>query len=686
MPATPIEALRGVGPKMAQRLHKIDLRNIQDLLFHLPLHYQDRTRITPIARLAAGSDAVIEGIISQSAIIRGRRRSLHCVIEDSSGRVSLRFFHFTMGQKTQLNEGARVRCYGQVRRGAAGLEMYHPEYKSSEELAAPDSTTLTPIYPSCEGMTQNQWRKLIDQALTALSDEHTPDLLPEGTVSCAFSLADALRYLHRPPHDADQSQLAAGTHPACQRLVLEELTAHNLALLRMRQRAQQHQAPSLPWHPDSEARFLQSLAFSPTEAQHRVAADIRNDLALDRPMLRLVQGDVGSGKTLVAAMAALQVVSNGAQVVIMAPTELLAQQHLHTFQQWFAPLKISTAWLTGRVQGESRRSQLDDIRDGSAAVVIGTHALFQKGVEFHRLGLVVIDEQHRFGVHQRLQLRDKGRKGNAVPHQLVMTATPIPRTLAMTAYADLDCSVIDQLPPGRSPVITVAITNTRRADVLERVRVACQNGSQVYWVCTLIDESELLQAQAAEASADELRNTLPDITIGLVHGRQSAAEKTATMADFKAGDIQLLVATTVIEVGVDVPNASLMIIENPERLGLAQLHQLRGRVGRGHKQSHCVLLYQPPLSKAGKARLQAMRDSNDGFFIAERDLVLRGPGEVLGTRQTGLLNLRIADLLRDAHLIEPARKVAQAIASSDQDRLQALTARWIGQGDIYAQV
>jgi ATP-dependent DNA helicase RecG len=686
----PVDRLRGVGPKMAVRLQSLGIHAVQDLLFHLPARYQDRTRLTPIGQLSDGAEAVIEGEIHQCSVIQGRRRSLQCRFADASGTVTLRFFHFNMAQKAQLSVGTQLRCYGQVRRGGAGLEMYHPEYRNAQEQANAPSDTLTPVYPSCEGITQTLWRKLIAQALAGLADCPAPELLPHSTCDNTrdnpFSLHDALHYLHQPPSDANQQQLANGSHPACQRLALEELVAHNLALVCMRARIQQHQAPSLPPCNALGERFVQSLPFSPTAAQQRVAADIGRDLAHDRPMLRLVQGDVGSGKTLVAAMAALQAVANGVQVAIMAPTELLAQQHLENFQHWFEPLGIQVAWLVGRLQGQARNSQLDAIQSGAATVVIGTHALFQQGVDFHQLGLVIIDEQHRFGVHQRLQLRDKGLQGNGIPHQLVMTATPIPRTLAMTAYADLDCSVIDELPPGRSPVVTVVIANTRRAEVLERVRAACEQGSQVYWVCTLIDESELLQAQAAQATADELREALPEMAVGLVHGRQKAQEKTLAMGAFKAGEVQLLVATTVIEVGVDVPNASLMIIENPERLGLAQLHQLRGRVGRGPRQSHCVLLYQNPLSNAGKARLQAMRDSNDGFVIAERDLELRGPGEVLGTRQTGLVNLRIADLMRDEHLIASARQLAEQISSEDSARATALMARWIGQGETYAQV
>ncbi len=683
--ALPLDRLVGVGPKLAAKLEGLGLNSVQDLLFHLPLRYQDRTRITPIGGLQAGRDAVIEGEIRASDVVFGRRRSLVCRLQDSSGLITLRFFHFNAQQKAQLAPGTRLRCYGEARRGASGLELYHPEYQRLTEQAPPLHATLTPVYPSTEGFHQASWRKLIRQALELMQSHPPRELLPADSQAGKINLERALRYLHSPPRDADQAQLVEGRHPAQQRLALEEMIAHHLGLLKLRQQTRRLPAPKMTGDKNPGKRLAASLSFELTAAQQRVIREISADLDSDSPMLRLLQGDVGSGKTVVAAIAALQAIDAGYQVALMAPTEILAEQHLANFKQWFQPLGIETAWLVGRLKGKARQAQLDAIAGGVAGIIIGTHALFQGDVSFARLGLNIIDEQHRFGVHQRLQLRQKGESGTA-PHQLVMTATPIPRTLAMTAYADLDCSVIDELPPGRSPVRTVAVDNSRRADVLQRVHSACHDGNQAYWVCTLIEESDVLQAQAAEATATALEEALPDIAIGLVHGRQKALDKAAVMARFKSGELDLLVATTVIEVGVDVPNASLMIIENPERLGLAQLHQLRGRVGRGCKQSHCVLLYQGPLSKTGKARIQAMRESNDGFYIAQRDLELRGPGEVLGTRQTGMMEFRIADLLRDQHLIEDVRRLAQVIVEKYPERIEPLILRWIPHGDIYADI
>ncbi len=679
----PLTSIKGVGPKLEEKLNRLGLSSVQDILFHLPLRYQDRTRITPIAGLQPGRDAVIEGEVRAADVLYGRRRSLVCRLEDGSGLITLRFFHFSQQQKQQLTSGRRLRCYGEVRRGPSGLELVHPEYQGINATIPELPGTLTPQYPSTEGLHQTSWRKLTLQALDLMQKYPPAELLPPKTAK--GELAAALHYLHKPPADANLLLLEEGQHPAQQRLALEELVAHHLGLLQLRQQTRRQRAPIMPEQAIASASFMSGLGFELTAAQQRVSAEISKDLINPVPMLRLVQGDVGSGKTVVAALAALQAVSAGFQVVLMAPTEILAEQHLNNFRQWFEPLGYQVAWLVGRLKGKARGEQLQHIAEGSANIVIGTHAIFQQEVVFARLGLNIIDEQHRFGVHQRLLLQQKAGAGT-IPHQLVMTATPIPRTLAMTAYADLDCSVIDELPPGRTPVTTVAIENSRRQQVLQRVHSACGNGQQAYWVCTLVEESEVLQAQAAEVTAQNLQLALQDINIGLVHGRQKPQQKAATMAAFKQGQIDLLVATTVIEVGVDVPNASLMIIENPERLGLAQLHQLRGRVGRGSKQSHCVLLYQTPLSKTGKSRLQAMRQSNDGFFIAERDLELRGPGEVLGTRQTGMMEFRIADLLRDQHLIEEVRQLATRIVAQYPERVEPLIQRWIPQGDTYAGI
>lgn len=678
----PIDTLKGVGPRMAAKLSSLGIESVQDLLFHLPLRYQDRTRITPIGALQAGSDAVIEGTIRAADIVYGKRRSLVCRLQDGTGTLTLRFFHFSAAQRQSLQTGDQIRCYGEVRRGATGLELYHPEYRALGAGSELSETTLTPVYPSSEGLNQVSWRKLTEQALGFLEHHSLVELLPEPPQE--VSLQQALRYLHRPPPDAPVSVLREGRHPCQQRLAFEELLAHHLSLLKLRQRTRQFAAPAMTDATELCQQFLDGLSFLPTGAQQRVITEIVADLNTPSPMLRLVQGDVGSGKTLVAAMAALHAIGNGYQVALMAPTEILAEQHFNNFQQWFAPLGIDIGWLTGKVKGKRRQQVLEALGSGQLQLLIGTHALFQADVTFLGLGLVIIDEQHRFGVHQRLALKEKG--GAAHPHQLVMTATPIPRTLAMSAYADLDTSIIDELPPGRTPVNTAVIDNQRRHQVVERVRNACSEGCQAYWVCTLIEESEQLTAEAAEATAASLQEALPEITIGLIHGRMKPDQKAATMAAFKAGDIQLLVATTVIEVGVDVPNASLMIIENAERLGLSQLHQLRGRVGRGSAASHCVLLYQTPLGATGKQRLQTMRQFSDGFSIAEQDLALRGPGELLGTRQTGLLQMRIADLQRDAHLLDAVHRSATTMLREFADQVDPLILRWLNRADQFAQV
>lgn len=685
----PVTHLRGVGPQLEEKLARLRIHTVQDVLFHLPLRYLDRTRITPIGALQPHGDVVVEGVIRATDVALGRRRSLVSKIQDSTGTLTLRFFHFSATQQANLRPGSHIRCFGEARPGAAGIEMVHPEYLLLEgDSPPPLADTLTPVYPTTEGLTQQRLRGIAAQALTLLDDHSLPELLPQETgtdgetIHRGISLADALRYLHQPPPQASLAALAEGQHPAQQRLSFEELLAHHLSLLRLRQQVRRRGAPALPLGDDLRQRFLAQLPFSLTTAQQRVCADIAGDLAQPHPMLRLVQGDVGSGKTVVAALAALCAVGNGYQAAVMAPTEILAEQHRASFDAWLTPLGIRTAWLTGRLKGKAREVQMAAIADGSAQLVVGTHALFQDDVQFHRLGLTIIDEQHRFGVHQRLALRYKG--GDLVPHQLIMTATPIPRTLAMSAYADLDLSVIDELPPGRTPVNTVAVSQLRRSDVIDRVRNACAEGCQAYWVCTLIEESDVLEAQAAEATAAELRLMLPGISVGLVHGRLKPAEKEQVMRDFKAGDIDLLVATTVIEVGVDVPNASLMVIENPERLGLAQLHQLRGRVGRGQRESHCVLLYGTLLSRQSKERIRILRETNDGFVIAEKDLELRGPGEVLGTRQTGDLQLRIADLQRDADMLPVVKAAAVRLLTQQPHHAGPLIRRWLGENEKFA--
>jgi ATP-dependent DNA helicase RecG len=680
----PLQTLRGVGPSLAGKLADYGTHNVEDLLFHLPLRYQDRTRVTPIGALQDGIEVVVEGEVRLADVVYGRRRSLVVRLQDGTGTLTLRFFHFSAAQRNNLQPGTRLRCFGQARRGGSGLEMYHPEYRQVETDSAEMEETLTPIYPTTEGISQNQWRKLCEQALAILQQEQPQDLLP-ASPTYPFDLVAALQYLHRPPPDASLALLREGQHPAQLRLALEELVAHNLSLQRLRESHQAQPAPLLPPDRGIMQRFLAQLPFTPTAAQQRVIGEISADLQQPRPMLRLLQGDVGSGKTLVAAAAALQAIANGYQVAIMAPTEILAEQHWQNFAAWFEPLAIQQAWLSGRVKGKKREATLERIASGEAALVIGTHALFQGEVNFARLGLVIVDEQHRFGVHQRLALTEKGAAG-ARPHQLVMTATPIPRTLSMVAYADLDCSVIDELPPGRTPVETLLIDSSRREQVVQRVANACQTGRQAYWVCTLIEESEALQAQAAEVTAQELREALPELAVGLIHGRQKPADKDAVMAAFKAGDIALLVATTVIEVGVDVPNASLMIIENPERLGLAQLHQLRGRVGRGEAASHCLLLYKTPLSNNGKQRLQALRASADGFYIAEKDLELRGPGEVLGTRQTGLMEFRVARLPEHDDLLDEVQRLSAELRDNCVAQVDPLIQRWTASRQKFGQV
>jgi ATP-dependent DNA helicase RecG len=685
--ARPVSSLPGVGPALAATLERLGLLTLQDLWFHLPLRYEDRTRLTAIRDLRAGDSAQVEGRIE--AIEKGfrYRPQLRIAIGDEShSTLVLRFFHFNNAQVNQLAIGGRLRCFGEVRHGKHGLEMVHPQYQRVADAAAGEvEERLTPVYPTTEGLGVARLGGVIRRALEQLPPDEKLELIPPALRAAhdLSSLRDALIYVHTPPADADLAALAGATHPAQRRLAFEELLTQHLSLKRLREQLRKHSAIVLEGDGASRRKFVAALAFTPTRAQQRVSAEIARDLGKPVPMLRLVQGDVGSGKTIVAAQAALTAVECGFQAALMAPTELLAEQHFVNFHKWLAPLGIEVVWLAGKLKGRTRNSALVAVA-GSAQVVIGTHALMQEGVTFRDLALVIIDEQHRFGVHQRLALRDKGRSGDRVPHQLVLTATPIPRTLAMTAYADLDVSVIDELPPGRTPVATVALANSRRGEVVERIRAACAEGRQAYWVCTLVEESDVLQAQAAEVTFAELGKALPGVRIGLVHGRMKPAQKQAAMEAFKTGEIALLVATTVIEVGVDVPNASLMVIENAERLGLAQLHQLRGRVGRGSAKSSCVLMYQPPLSGAARQRLDVMRETNDGFRIAEKDLALRGPGEVLGTRQTGQLALRIADLTRDAALLPAVQRAGAILLRDHPDRVERLIARWIGGAARYA--
>ncbi|KAB8198304.1 ATP-dependent DNA helicase RecG [Lysobacter maris] len=689
-----LTVLPGVGAKVAEKLAARGIGSLQDLWLHLPRQYEDRTTITAIGALVPGVAAQVEGRVE--AVERGFRYRpvLRVAIgDDSHQTLVLRFFHFRAAQVAQFRPGARVRCYGTPRPGQNGLEIVHPSYRVlSDHDDDALGERLDPVYPAIEGVGPATLRRLIGLALDRLPDEASLELLPAGLREALRlpSLREALLTVHRPPADADIEALLAGTHPAQRRLVLEELLAHHLSLRRQRLAQQAHAAAVLK--KTALARRLQAgLPFRLTGAQERVFGQIRRDLAQPRPMLRLVQGDVGSGKTVVAALAAMLAVEAGKQAALMAPTELLAEQHLNNLRAWLEPLDVRVAWLAGKVTGRARTQVLAEVASGDAQVVVGTHALMQQGVAFHDLALAIVDEQHRFGVHQRLALRDKGAGGSDggdtpafVPHQLVMTATPIPRTLAMAAYADLDVSAIDELPPGRTPVQTVALSAGRRPELVERIRAACAEGRQAYWVCTLIDDSDEVVAQAAQTTFEGLSAQLSELRVGLVHGRMKATEKQAAMRAFKDGETDLLVATTVIEVGVDVPNASLMIIENAERLGLAQLHQLRGRVGRGSAASNCVLLYQPPLSALAKQRLETMRQTQDGFVIAEKDLELRGPGELLGTRQTGIAGFRVADLVRDADLLPRVHEVGERLMEQSPQLADRIVARWVGGAARYA--
>ncbi|MGF1751243.1 ATP-dependent DNA helicase RecG [Vibrio cionasavignyae] len=685
--AISLTSLNGVGAKVAEKLAKVGLHNVQDLLFHLPHRYEDRTRIYPIVKLHAGLWGSVQGKIMSSDVSFGRKKMLTVKVSDGNGTITLRFFNFTAAMKNNFADGKVIVAYGEVKRGHLGLEIIHPDYKFQTSERSPAlEQTLTPVYPTTDGLRQLTLRSLTDQALELMDKSAVDELLPSGLYNQQITLTQALHTIHRPPPSINIDDFDEGKHPAQQRLIIEELMAQNLSMLAVRSQGQQDKAVALPEMGRFKQQLLEQLPFSPTNAQHRVVNEIEQDLLKTAPMMRLVQGDVGSGKTLVAALAALRAIEHGYQVAMMAPTELLAEQHAINFANWFESMGIDVGWLSGKQKGKAKEAELARIASGEAQMVVGTHALFQESVAFNNLALVIIDEQHRFGVHQRLELREKGAKQGYYPHQLIMTATPIPRTLAMTAYADLETSVIDELPPGRTPIQTVALPDTKRDAIIERVKHAClTEGKQAYWVCTLIDESEVLEAQAAADTAEDLQRQLPDVKVGLVHGRMKPAEKQAVMQQFKANELHLLVATTVIEVGVDVPNSSLMIIENPERLGLAQLHQLRGRVGRGTVASHCVLLYHSPLSKTAQKRLGVLRESNDGFVIAQRDLEIRGPGELLGTKQTGLADFKIADLVRDQRLVPEVQRLARHVHEQYPEHAKKIIDRWLGDKEFYAK-
>lgn len=681
--------LKGVGPKIALTLKKLNIHSIQDLLFHLPLRYEDRSTLKDIKQLRLGDQVWVTGEILSCEIQQSRRRSLICRIQDETGSLLLRFFNFNATQKDYLRTGKQIYCYGEIRRGVTGYEMIHPEYRLLKEPdRLPLGDQLTPIYPATEGINQLVLRRLIDQALDLMNENQLEEFLPDCILQRYNlpSLLTAVRFVHRPPASALLAHLNQGQHQTQRRLAFEELLAHQLSLAQLRLRARRLKASAISYKATLIDQFLSQLSFRLTVAQQRVVNEICQDMSKPYPMLRLVQGDVGSGKTVVAAIAALCVIANGLQVALMAPTELLAEQHCITLKRWFMPLAVEVDYLAGGLSAKDKMASITKLASGGTHVIVGTHALFQEGTSFKNLGLVIVDEQHRFGVDQRLSLLNKGTLHDCQPHQLIMSATPIPRTLSMTAYGDLDCSIIDELPPGRTPIKTVVLPQTKREALMERIRVNCQQGAQVYWVCTLIEESEVLQCQAAEDVAKELTDLLPELRVGLIHGRMKAKEKELTMQAFKEQAIDVLVATTVIEVGVDVPNASLMIIENAERLGLAQLHQLRGRVGRGTTISYCVLLYQSPLSKLAEQRLGVLRDSTDGFIIAQKDLELRGPGEILGKKQTGLVQLRIANLIRDQEQLPCVQEAARFIAENYPDQSARIIVRWLADNYRFTEV
>ncbi|WP_223787520.1 ATP-dependent DNA helicase RecG [Marinicella meishanensis] len=683
--------LKGIGQTTAEKLLALGLSEVIDLLFHLPLRYEDKTRLTPIDELVGFRYAQVEGEIVKSYVTQGRRPILVCEIDDGSACMQLKFFNFYYSQKIKMRAGLRIRAYGEVRDGMYGMEIIHPEFSLGAKQPAL-AKSLTPIYPKSEGISQKLLQKAAAQAIQMLQDGafELDELLPADWLAAQAmpTLVEALQFVHSPPPDADVLQLINHTHPAQQRLKLEEILAHFLAMHQARTAIQQLNAPRLIMAPGQAQGVMSLLPFELTGAQQRVVQEIHQDMALNHPMQRLVQGDVGSGKTVVAALAMQAALVHGKQAVMMAPTEILAEQHLLTLSEYFPDREV--VFLAGKVKGQARAEVLAAIA-GTAEVIIGTHALFQADVQYRDLALVIIDEQHRFGVHQRLLLKQKGQASEdnteqLMPHNLIMTATPIPRTLAQIAYANLDVSVIDELPPNRKTINTLLLDNQKMPQLAERIKQACAGGEQAYWVCTLIEESEHLRAKAAQDTFAELQEWFPDLQVGLIHGRLKGDEKQAVMDRFKANQIQLLVATTVIEVGVDVPNASLMVIDNAERLGLSQLHQLRGRVGRGNRQSHCVLMYQAPLSENAQVRLSTMRETNDGFQIAQQDLKLRGPGEILGTRQKGSMEFRFSNPEQDAALFQQAKGMAADLLACNPQACEQLIQRWQKQAQLLAKV
>jgi ATP-dependent DNA helicase RecG len=700
-------SVAGISAAVRQRLERLGLRRDLDLVLHLPLRYEDETKVVRLSDAPAGQTVQVEGEVEEAAIQYRPKRMLVCRVRDGEDLLHLRFFNFYPSQQKQLAPGSRLRLLGELRKGFFGAEMVHPRFRvlRSDE---PLPQSLTPVYPTTAGLSQGVLRRLVQRALDAAD---LTDTLPSEVITPLKlpSFKQSIAYLHNPPPHARLEALEQRTHPAWRRVKFDELLAQQLSMRMHYRKRQTVAAPRLTRYAQLPAQLLAGLPFRLTRAQQRVLGEIRSDLARGHPMQRLLQGDVGSGKTVVAALAALQAVESGYQVAIMAPTEVLAEQHYAKFSQWLAPLGVGLARLAGNLGRRQKRTQLEGVARGDAKVVVGTHALFQEEVKFQRLGLAIVDEQHRFGVLQRLALRLKGTGDAEQPHQLMMSATPIPRTLAMSFYADLDVSVIDELPPGRTPVVTKLVSDSRRDEVIARVRDACLQGRQAYWVCPLIEDNELavvanggpggvrrrsasrrqseaLQLQTALDTFERIKRTFPALAVGLVHGRLAGAEKAAVMQAFESGAVQLLVATTVIEVGVDVPNASLMVVENAERMGLSQLHQLRGRVGRGAQSSVCILLYQNPLSDTARERLRIIFESSDGFEVARHDLRMRGPGELLGARQSGLPMLRFADLERDLDLLEEARDTADRMLRKWPERADVHLQRWLGGRQEYLRV
>ena len=672
----PIISISGLGQKTADRLNQLGIHTLEHLLFHLPSRYQDKTTITSLSSANVEEEILIEVTIDRIEVIPARQRQLLCYLSDNQNqRVLLRFFHFTQYQKQALIRGETIQCFGEIKIGRQGLEMHHPEYRIISQDQKPLlESTLTPVYPLCAGVSQNKMKQWVNNALNVLKASVIDDYFEKITQSTMPSLKDSLFLLHHPNKNEDLSKIEAFTHISQQRLIIEELAAHQLSLLKIKEARKSKESKKISIKNALSNKLLSSLEFDLTSAQSRCISQINEDLSSSEPMHRLLQGDVGSGKTIVAVFALLQAAENNFQTAVMAPTEILARQHLQNFSNYLTPLGIQIAFLSGSQNTQERKDNLSLIENGKAKVIIGTHALFQENVYFEDLALVIIDEQHKFGVHQRLSL---SKKASLTPHQLVMTATPIPRSLTMSAYADLDTSIIDELPPGRQTIETVALSNARRDELITKIEQISKEGRQIYWVCTLIEESEALRAESAEKTFTYLKDNLRELKVVMIHGRLTKSEKEIIMSDFSSGKTNLLVATTVIEVGVNVPNASLMIVENAERLGLAQLHQLRGRVGRGSEKSACVLLYQSPLSQTAKERLDILRQSNDGFLIAQKDLELRGPGEILGTQQTGIASMKIADIVRDSYLLKQVGYYSSKMLEAEHTSQNALMTRWI---------